>query len=86
MTFILYGIPILIFFIISLIMYKINEKELTNYNKILIQLWQATMDIQYVIDPYACVQYLADYVTKNEKNFSSYLMELAKKFSGLDLK
>ena len=35
--------------------------------------WQANMDIQYVMDPYACVMYVASYIMKHEKSMSELL-------------
>ena len=36
-----------------------NEQNINNYNALLLLAWQANMDIQYVLDAYACVMYVA---------------------------
>ncbi len=38
-----------------------------NYNPSVMSAWQANMDIQYVLNAYACVMYVASYVMKTEK-------------------
>ena len=41
-------------------------------------MWQANMDIQYVIDAYACVMYITSYVLKAEKGMGELLKQAAK--------
>ena len=38
--------------------------------------WQANMDIQFVIDAYACVMYIASYMMKNERGMSELLKQV----------
>ena len=38
--------------------------------------WQANMNIQFVIDAYACVMYIASYMMKNEKGVSELLKQV----------
>ena len=39
--------------------------------------WQANMDIQYVMDAYACVMYVASYIMKHEKSMGELLKNVA---------
>ena len=36
----------------------------------LLTVWQANHDIQFVLDPYQCVTYICDYMTKSQKGIS----------------
>jgi hypothetical protein len=35
--------------------------------------WQANMDIQFVLDPYACAVYILSYITKGQRGMSKLL-------------
>ena len=54
----------------------------------LVNVWNANHDIQYVLDPYSCVVYICDYLTKNNKGMSILLEQAAKeaKDGNMDLK
>lgn len=39
------------------------------------------MDIQFVIDPYACVQYIVEYISKSESGISSLLKKTVESFN-----
>jgi hypothetical protein len=40
--------------------------------------WRANMDIQYILDPYACVAYVTSYLCKAEKTTSELLSKASK--------
>ena len=67
---------------------KLEEIYLNNYMKDLVHVWNANHDIQYVLDPYSCVVYICDYLTKNNKGMSKLLEQAAKeaKQGNMDLK
>ena len=50
-----------------------SEIRINNYNTHLLQAWQANMDIQYVLDPYACATYILSYITKGQRGMSRIL-------------
>ena len=50
-----------------------SEMRINNYNAHLLQAWQANMDIQYVLDPYACATYILSYITKGQRGMSRLL-------------
>ena len=54
-----------------------NEQNVNNYNPSVMLAWQANMDIQYVLDAYACVMYVASYVMKTEKSMGVLLKQVA---------
>ena len=43
------------------------------YNPNLRKAWQANMDIQFVLDPYACAVYILSYITKGQRGMSKLL-------------
>ena len=54
------------------------EGNINNYNPSVFLAWQANMDIQYVMDPYACVMYVASYIMKHEKSMSELLKTVSR--------
>ena len=52
-----------------------NELRVNNYNPACLQAWRANMDIQYVLDVYACAVYIVDYISKAQKGMSELLQE-----------
>ena len=50
-----------------------SEIRINNYNAHLLQAWKANMDIQYVLDPYACATYILSYITKGQRGMSRLL-------------
>ena len=41
-----------------------NELRLNNYNSACLSAWRANMDIQFVLDVYACAMYIVSYISK----------------------
>ena len=52
---------------------KPSEIRINIYNTNLLKAWQANMDIQYVLDPYACATYILSYITKEQRGMSKLL-------------
>ena len=44
------------------------------------------MDIQFILDPYACVMYIAFYMLKSEKRMSELLRQVSREYQGEDIK
>jgi hypothetical protein len=49
------------------------EIRINCYNPNLLRAWKANMDIQYVLDPYACAIYILSYITKGQRGMSKLL-------------
>ena len=47
-----------------------HESRINNYNKSILLAWRANMDIQYILDAYACIVYIINYITKKEGNMA----------------
>ena len=50
-----------------------NELRVNNYNPACLKAWRANMDIQYVLDVYACAMYIVSYISKAQKGMSELL-------------
>jgi len=50
-----------------------SEIRVNSYNANLLKAWRANMDIQYVLDPYACAVYILSYITKGQRGMSKLL-------------
>ena len=49
------------------------ETRVNYYNDSMLQAWRANIDIQYVLDVYACATYVASYLTKSQRGMSELL-------------
>ncbi|XP_034553964.1 uncharacterized protein LOC117823040 isoform X1 [Notolabrus celidotus] len=52
---------------------EVNEVWVNQYSKPLLKCWNANMDIQYVVDAYACVVYIVSYISKAEREIGLLL-------------
>ncbi|CAB4003269.1 Hypothetical predicted protein [Paramuricea clavata] len=50
-----------------------NELRINNYNSACLHAWRANMDIQFVLDVYACAMYIVSYISKAQKGTSELL-------------
>ena len=50
-----------------------NELRVNNYNSACLKAWRANMDIQFVLDVYACEAYIMPYISKSQKGMSQLL-------------
>ncbi|XP_033832459.1 uncharacterized protein LOC117379863 [Periophthalmus magnuspinnatus] len=53
----------------------VNEIWINPYNPILLKCWNANMDIQYVVDVYACIVYIISYMSKSEREMGLLLKQ-----------
>ncbi|KAK3908800.1 Amino-acid acetyltransferase, mitochondrial [Frankliniella fusca] len=63
---------------------NLNERRVNAYNREMLTLWEAHMDIQLVVSPYGCVKYIVSYVSKSQKGMSKLLKEVADKVAKAD--
>lgn len=52
---------------------KTNAAYINGYNDTILRTWRANMDIQFVLDMFACAKYCASYVSKSEGGISKLL-------------
>ena len=50
-----------------------KEVNINNYNSTMMEAWEANLDVQFVVNVYACVMYVASYVSKPEKTLGDVL-------------
>ena len=53
---------------------------INNYNPTCLAAWKANMDVQPVLDAYACIMYIVAYVTKDEREMGEVLRSAKKAF------
>ncbi|XP_042269742.1 uncharacterized protein LOC121898666 isoform X1 [Thunnus maccoyii] len=52
---------------------QVNEVWINQYSKPLLKCWQANLDLQFVVDAYACVVYIISYMSKAEREMGLLL-------------
>ena len=57
---------------------ELSEIRINNYNPVLLKCWEANMDIQYILDPYACAAYIVSYISKGQRGLSNLLSQATK--------
>ena len=50
-----------------------SELRINSYNPTCLKAWRANMDIQFVLDIYACAMYIVSYISKAQKGMSKLL-------------
>ena len=55
---------------------EVKDIFINNYNENLLSVHSANMDIQFILDEYACVQYICGYIAKAESGFSRLLQQI----------
>lgn len=60
---------------------QVDEIWVNQYNKSLFKCWNANLDIQYVVDAYACIVYIISYISKAEREIGLLLGNAQKEAS-----
>jgi len=55
---------------------KLKDAYINAFNPVIAELWRANMDIQFILDAYACSKYCAAYVSKSCRGMSELLKEV----------
>lgn len=55
---------------------EVNEAFINPYNRDLLLAWKANIDIQYVLDTYACAKYCVGYILKSDGGMSKLMKEI----------
>ena len=50
-----------------------NEMHINSYNPDILRIWQANMDIQFILDAYACVMYVTSYMMNHNGQWEIFL-------------
>ena len=65
---------------------KLQEMNINNYNPAVLRAWRANMDIQFILDAYACVVYVTSYMMKSERAMGELLKQVVKETRGDDIR
>jgi hypothetical protein len=57
---------------------EVNASRINNYNLTLLKAWRANMDIQFILDPYACAMYIVSYIAKSQRGMSNLMFNATK--------
>ncbi|XP_053179094.1 uncharacterized protein LOC128362380 [Scomber japonicus] len=52
---------------------QVNEVWINQYSKPLLKCWNANLDVQFVVDAYACIVYIISYISKAERDIGLLL-------------
>ncbi len=63
-----------------------GDSWINTYNLEVITAWKGNMDIQFILNPYACVMYITSYMLKSEGAMSELLRQVAMESRGEDIK
>ena len=55
-----------------------DSLRINNYNKDILKYWKGNIDVQYILDAYACIMYICSYITKSERKMSDVLRAVSK--------
>ena len=61
-----------------------NELRINAHNEMILHLWKANMDLQYILDPYACVIYVVSYIGKAQRGMSKLLKDYMLRYKAGD--
>lgn len=54
-----------------------TEIHINAYNKLILLLMKSNMDIQIILDPYACINYIINHIGKSQRGLSKLLKDTA---------
>ena len=54
---------------------NLNEMRINAHNTTILHLWKANMDLQFILDPYACAVYVISYISKSQRGMSKLLRD-----------
>ena len=65
-----------------------SEMRVNYYNPSVLKAWKANLDIQFVLDPYACATYIVSYISKSQRGISTMLEKASREAQegNMDLK
>lgn len=59
---------------------------INNYSPSLLLAWKANLDVQFVANPYGCINYVVNYINKEERETGTLLHAVTKKHKSQGLK
>ena len=65
---------------------QVSETWINTYNPDILRVWRANIDTQFILDPYACVMYIASYMLKSERSMGELLKQVSKESNVLEIR
>ena len=65
---------------------QVSETWNGTYNPDVLRVWRVNMDIQFILDLYACVMYIASYLLKSERSMGELLKQVSKESNVLEIR
>ena len=62
---------------VVLLKHQRSERMVNDYSGLVMLAWQANMDLQYVLNAYACIMYVASYIMKTDRAMGQLLKRVA---------
>ena len=56
---------------------NVDELRINAYNKLILTLMKCNMDIQFILDSYACIGYIINYIGKSQRGLSKIIKDTA---------
>lgn len=56
----------------------VSEIRVNSYNEMILKCWQANIDVQFILDAYACAAYIVSYISKSQRGMSNLMYEACK--------
>lgn len=57
---------------------KVSEIRMNSYNYFILRCWEANIDVQFILDAYACAAYVVSYISKSQRDMSNLMYETCK--------
>lgn len=57
---------------------SLSEIRVNSYNELILRSWQANIDVQFILDAYACAAYIVSYISKSQRGMSNLMFEACK--------
>lgn len=57
---------------------KVSEIRVNSYNDFILRCWEANIDVQFILDAYACTAYVVSYISKSQRGMSNLMYEACK--------
>ena len=63
----------------------VSERSINNFNPEWLEAWDANMDIQLALDPFAVITYIVSYVSKDESGMTGFLKQALKENANAEM-
>lgn len=54
---------------------NVSEIRVNSYNELMLKIWQTNIDVQFILDAYACAAFVVSYISKSQRGMSNLMHE-----------